>query len=547
MAPISRHTASGLGLTMPSSSPSVAENDETSPHLNTALPMASEKMKTEHQKPEFPDFVMSAIDAGDEPESRHTAVLPEPQPREETASSPARVGSGGDGAEPEEVRGPSGPIVSTSASAPYGAEAAESEEMHATIVSAASMSMDDAPSCLPPLNDLARPHPHPETHTLPLRPGTGDPRVLTEEPPDTVARIGCGSGSGQSTPTTYMERQRPSSSIPHLLSSSNSSIVDAQQLSQRQLSFVGIERALTPTSVSREPSFAIPDDGADNSAFRTISANPLGVLAPHPYLVMNLRQGLPSPLEGCGSHMSSSAASLASPSPNTSLVHMNAQRISRFATTPPLQVSSDLSSDQVMLSMPPTSTISLENVLLDPPNLSHTSVAGTAVQTTTHAGLGPPLPSHQLPPPLQPSHQNHRYKRPIVQPVLYSAINSLERYNAGSFENKLMIAKARGTYDRCKAFPGVPKKKSAPAPPGNGGAEGAETSTGSGIEATVSATRSAPNTGKAGRKGQTFTSQDSALIEQVGVEQMMPIPGQSSGGGEPLQAGPSTNARLARY
>lgn len=54
--------------------------------------------------------------------------------------------------------------------------------------------------------------------------------------------------------------------------------------------------------------------------------------------------------------------------------------------------------------------------------------------------------------------QNQRNKS-VVQPVLYSAINSLEKYNAGSFDNKMMLAKARGKYSNVKAFPGVPTGK----------------------------------------------------------------------------------------
>ena len=64
------------------------------------------------------------------------------------------------------------------------------------------------------------------------------------------------------------------------------------------------------------------------------------------------------------------------------------------------------------------------------------------------------------PPPLNPitgdTPTRVYHTQSIVQPVLYSAINSLEKYNAGSFDNKIMLARARGRYGSGKAFPGVP-------------------------------------------------------------------------------------------
>eukprot|EP00975_Prorocentrum_lima_P043568 9145742-Prorocentrum_lima.AAC.1 len=56
----------------------------------------------------------------------------------------------------------------------------------------------------------------------------------------------------------------------------------------------------------------------------------------------------------------------------------------------------------------------------------------------------------------QQQQQVNRNQSTLVQPVLYSAINSLEKYNAGSFDNKMMLARARGKYSNGKAFPGVP-------------------------------------------------------------------------------------------
>lgn len=68
----------------------------------------------------------------------------------------------------------------------------------------------------------------------------------------------------------------------------------------------------------------------------------------------------------------------------------------------------------------------------------------------------------ELPSPMMAPYQGEgqpkpipRHDKPYRQPVLYSAINSLERYNEGSFDNKLLYAKA---FSKTKAFPGVPSR-----------------------------------------------------------------------------------------
>ena len=53
-------------------------------------------------------------------------------------------------------------------------------------------------------------------------------------------------------------------------------------------------------------------------------------------------------------------------------------------------------------------------------------------------------------------HNNPLRSKRSVQPVLYSAINSLERYNEGSFDNKMLYAKVMR--DKQSAFPGIPSK-----------------------------------------------------------------------------------------
>lgn len=57
-----------------------------------------------------------------------------------------------------------------------------------------------------------------------------------------------------------------------------------------------------------------------------------------------------------------------------------------------------------------------------------------------------------------PNHDVRRTRKQPVQPVLYSAINSLERYNEGSFDSKMLYAKAFAKSDDQNAFPGIPAK-----------------------------------------------------------------------------------------
>jgi len=468
-----------VSLAMPS--PTVVEDDATSRHLNT-LQIANEKAKTS----ELPDLAMTAmiINGGVNEPGDDTTI-------------PGLQACGGDKTRQEQD-------VS-------GAEAAESGEMHEMIVD--TISRNEPPSYIPShLHESSKPNPRQNSHQPPPSPST---RVQSEtlivqdqgdeeHPRQAGGTVRNGQDSGQTTPTGsgYIHRRIQSSSIPHLLSTSNSFSVDAQHLIQ--------------TPLNQSMAFSV--DG-DDSAYQAVPTPPLAVSTAYPpaHLVMNLKQGIASPLEGCSPMKSSSTSLTSCVSPSRNISASPPQKV------PCVQIGLDMPT----LSQPPASTISPDNASSDQQNQANNAEVGKLMLTTKqYSGAGLPLPSHPLP----PSYQDNRYQMPsAVQPVLYSAINSLERYNAGSFENKLMIAKARGTYVRTKAFPGVPKKKTDQLPSGNISREGLGTAVDSGLESKSSSILSA----LAGRNGssidredriqQTGTSRDSALIEQVGVEQLVSI------------------------
>ncbi|KAL3779301.1 hypothetical protein ACHAWO_006846 [Cyclotella atomus] len=58
-----------------------------------------------------------------------------------------------------------------------------------------------------------------------------------------------------------------------------------------------------------------------------------------------------------------------------------------------------------------------------------------------------------------PYHETRRTRKMAAQPIdFYSAINSLERYNEGSFDNKVLYAKVFGKAGDQSGFPGIPTK-----------------------------------------------------------------------------------------
>ena len=250
-------------------------------------------------------------------------------------------------------------------------------------------------------------------------------------------------------------RRGTASSIPHLLSTSNTFSEAGTQCIREQLSFVGIDTSLTPIIRSRTGSFAFSMDGDDSTFKRDVSNKSLIGAQ-----IVNLKQSAASPL-GLEINATSSSISLASV---TSSYQTTPQQYN--ATTPLIPPISSITS-------PPHKIVNLSMQTLDMPqltqNLMHQSTispgkqyqshsttvegARTVHQQTIISGYGLPKPSQPLPPP------SNRLCPPAQPVALYSAINSLERYNAGSFDNKVMLAKVRGTYGKQKAFPGVPQKQ----------------------------------------------------------------------------------------
>mmetsp|Transcript_310 Transcript_310/g.625 ORF Transcript_310/g.625 Transcript_310/m.625 type:complete len:827 (+) Transcript_310:181-2661(+) len=412
-----------------------------------------------------------------------------------------------------------------------GAYVAESGEIHDV---ADTSRYDEPPGCLPAHLYESTEQGSRET------PSDGNEEKSPKPPLSSSTRLQSDNAKdgqdGQVTPTAtgYIQRRMPSSSIPHLLSTSKSTAADAAQLFKEQLDFVAIGSALTPSIRSKDESFAFSVDG-DDSVFRKESTSPQvnSTAYPQAHLVMNLKQGTP-PLEGCLSNLSSSIslASYTSPSHNIQF-NITPPCPPSFAATPPhiVPITANMQGLKIGLDVPhlnqsPRSAVTPDNVSQNPANAEVGKV-----QSTVRSGAGPPcrlpLPNQPLP----PSYQSKRNpKQSAIQPVLYSAINSLERYNAGSFENNVMIAKARG-HGTEKAFPGVPNKKTDQSPSGNNSRDGLGSLVDSVVEsnAVVSAL--------AGRKSSRGSCVDrvdrkkqtgSVMFGQMGVEQLVPLSNQPS-------------------
>mmetsp|Transcript_35888 Transcript_35888/g.75545 ORF Transcript_35888/g.75545 Transcript_35888/m.75545 type:complete len:838 (+) Transcript_35888:132-2645(+) len=472
-----------VGLAMPSQKVA-GEDDESSPHLNT-LQIVNEKGK----KSELPDLTMSTmtIDVGiDDDDDGDNIIITEPQ-----AHDGKKV------RQDQEVS---------------EVDAADSSEMQNEILVGAA-SRDEPPRYLPAhLYESSESNARQKFDvptTCAQVEAEGDQN--SPQPGDTVKSSPDESGQndiGQATPAGYLHTRLPSSSIPHILSFSKSSASDIQALGQKQLSFAGLDAALTPTIRSRDPSIAYSLDEQD-SPYKAASASP--------QLSVNLKLGMPSPLGGCGSNLSSSVslASFVSPSKNIS-ASGTPPYLQSFASPPKKVACEQIGLDVPSLNNePPTFTIPINKVVTDQQNQTNTGATVKAINTTTNVGLT--LSSGPLPRP-----NSQRQLTSAVQPVLYSAINSLERYNAGSFDNKVMIAKARGTYGRSRAFPGVPKKKMDRSSSANNSVEGLGTSVDSGLESKGSSVLSA----LAGRsKGSSVDEMDriNQAIEQVLEEKIVPV------------------------
>ncbi|KAL7431519.1 hypothetical protein ACHAXH_007628 [Discostella pseudostelligera] len=252
------------------------------------------------------------------------------------------------------------------------------------------------------------------------------------------------------------------SSIPHLISASKVFSAEGQHLIHRQLQL----RFMDNEVPSRENSFVFPVDG-DDSGFGSSHLDKI------------VRSAASLSLE---STLSSPTVSVASGRIHVLPAPYNI----------PLQVDESVH-PQVHL------TITCQE---HPGNIEQNDL-----DTSLHPG----------------STRTIRSAKQTTVPILYSAINSLERYNAGSFDNKVLLAKARGMHGKQKAFPGVPRKGADSSSPENIIVEGFGCR--SNISATSPSARRKCSMGSTlneeGKKLQLDTSP--ASIEQSRVEQPVAI------------------------
>ncbi len=275
-------------------------------------------------------------------------------------------------------------------------------------------------------------------------------------------------------------RRLSSSSIPHLMSASRAFSAEGQHLIHRQLhlSFLENEATRSPSIRSRDNSFAFPVDG-DDSGFGSA------------HLDTNAKQVASASLE---SNFSSPTLSLAS--------------VNFTLSYPRLQV------------VPPPCNIPLEvgEGMQQQLHLTVTcnQIRGNSEQENLHASL------HR-----EKTRINRFDSKQSAVPVLYSAINSLERYNAGSFDNKVMSAKVRGMHGRQKAFPGVPRKGIDQSSPETIRAEVIGCSA---VEQTSSSAVS-PSARRRSPIGSTLDEACNVHQLEIGMEQTVAITSTSSGSG----------------
>ena len=311
------------------------------------------------------------------------------------------------------------------------------------------------------------------------------------------------------TPTMNIHRQVPSSSIPHLLSASNSFSREAANAMQQQLSFVGIDAALSPTVRSRNGSFAFSVDG-DDAAFVREGTTRCSTASPQVIPADASSFAIGSCLSNLSSSVSLASSYGASPNKITPEV----------SDIPPLPPSS-FTSPPLSCKLPVCTNIQGMNMPQLPHNTNREAEKGDQTSTILSSGrCGLPQPSQPLPPSYQQSNRYPLNSSGTQQPVaLYSAINSLERYNAGSFDNKVMLAKARGTYGKQKAFPGVPQNNSKEGLDGSMRSE-LESTNSSGIVSGVSSID---------EKGTRMQQQqNSVMVDQTGIEQSVPTRSEQS-------------------
>mmetsp|Transcript_24803 Transcript_24803/g.49606 ORF Transcript_24803/g.49606 Transcript_24803/m.49606 type:complete len:796 (+) Transcript_24803:74-2461(+) len=228
--------------------------------------------------------------------------------------------------------------------------------------------------------------------------------------------------------------RRLSSSIPHLLSNSNAAISMGAESSasianneanpplQHHLSFAGLD-AVLPSLEAGLTDLPFPLDGNNNCAAGGYVLSHNNLYTTPPVQPMMNPGRVISPL-----HLSNNQCTTPF------------SQSSYYSTTPPVGVG-------MMIPIPPHLTPSSQLQFGVPPTIH---LEGGHQPTIS------PVSKSILSTMQQQQQQVNRNQSTLVQPVLYSAINSLEKYNAGSFDNKMMLARARGKYSNGKAFPGVP-------------------------------------------------------------------------------------------
>mmetsp|Transcript_9700 Transcript_9700/g.16042 ORF Transcript_9700/g.16042 Transcript_9700/m.16042 type:complete len:786 (-) Transcript_9700:1655-4012(-) len=218
-----------------------------------------------------------------------------------------------------------------------------------------------------------------------------------------------------------------SSSIPHLLSNAASSVAaegessasncnnDANPPLQHQLSFAGLDAVLPSLDAGlTDIHMPFPLDGSNNCA----ASGYVNLYTTPPFQPMMNPGKVISPLN-LGNNQCTTPFS----------------QTSYYSTTPPVGA----------IPLPPSLTPSSQLQFGIPPTIHLEGGYQPTISPVTRSNF-----------PTTQQQQANRNQSSLVQPVLYSAINSLENYNAGSFDNRVLLAKARGKYSSGKAFPGVP-------------------------------------------------------------------------------------------
>jgi hypothetical protein len=324
----------------------------------------------------------------------------------------------------------------------------------------------------------------------------------------------------QATPAGHFERI-PTSSIPQLLSTSKIYSAETKQSIQQQLGFVGDETSYTSIR-SRQESFAFSLDG-DDYVYKKVSNFPQKVIPiPHPNHWENIVTNVPhSTAQSFGNRSNmSSSTSLASVSPYQDVQYDTSSSYAQNNIASPPQNVSVTRNGEPPLDMHQLS-LSISSIVI--PNEAFSGQQNQGEQTKACSGAG--ATQRLLPP-----HQSH--SRQSAVPELYSAINSLERYNPGSLDNKVLLAKARGGYGRQKAFPGVPINRT-PSSSGNVNVEGFASSVNSRAESKGSSATSASGWKHSRSSGlieldKTQHSGNSMMIEQIGSKKNVPLRHQPS-------------------